>query len=309
MSIFGRLHWPTKSEIAFFIEDKTIMRQRFYLISYVVLIVSLLLPAYIGRQQEPMDIGDTKVGTENPVGDNNVSVKLLSAKYNPSKNIVEMNFKASGADEFQTFTGNELKFNGATGNGKAKMTTIPTLNNQWTVRFSNLEQKFGGIEVMAISTAPSDPTQSNGDNQKPTFSATQKHLKHDAKLSFSSPRKVALLAVSDEITHQEQSLAKKKQQLKKTKKSIDFKQKQIDTIQATTDIMTQSEKDKAADTVGNLKEEIASSQDFVHEYEADIKSKQTNLEQLRHKEELITSGDYEQSSAIKTVTVGPKKSD
>ncbi|WP_419153716.1 hypothetical protein [Weissella viridescens] len=308
-----KFHLPTAAQIEFFIEDKTIARQRFYLLAYGILMACLLFGAWTGRRTEPIDVSDTKIGTSQPVGDGNTQVKLTDSRYNPAKNLLEMDFQATGTSNSSnsfTFTGKELKFDGHTNHGSAKLESIPTVDNHWTVVISNLDKNFGSVEVRAMSNMPNvgELVTDGGEseNSKPTFAATQKHIKHDRHLTLYAPDQLALKTVDQQISNAQKSVQKNTEKLKQTEAAIDFKNQQIDDLKENIKQMTSNEADNASDTIGDLREQITTEQDNVTQLKSDIKAKQKNIEQLEDKKQAIQSGSYRVSDETRSTTIKPK---
>ncbi|WP_419154763.1 hypothetical protein [Weissella minor] len=311
MNIRNKL--PTGSQIAFYVEDQTVIRQRIYVGLVVISLLILLVGAWVGRRTEPVNIDNTKIGTAYPVGDGSTQLKLTNSHYNPSKKLLEIDFKAidstNGASPF-TFTGSEIQFKGKTSRGKAKMETIPTLDNQWTIVISDLDKKFGAVEIEAISKIPKsegEVTGSDDEDRRPTFGTTQKHVKEDGSMTYSEPTEVALAVVDNQIRSDEKSIKAKNNKLDKTQQGINFENQQIDDLKKNLDHMTTNEADNAADTIGDLRDKISANNELIDQVKKEVSDKEKEVQQLHQKKSDIESGSFDVPEATKTQMIKPKK--
>ncbi len=304
---------PTGSQIAFYVEYQTIIRQRIYVGLVVTSLLILLTGAWFGRRTEPINIANTKIGTAYPVGDGTTQLKLTSSRYNPSKNLLEMDFKATdstnGASSF-TFTGSEIKFKGATSHGNARMETIPTINNQWTIVVSDLDKKFGAVEIETISMMPKNEDSATGsadEDRRPTFGTTQKHVKKDHKMSYSEPAALALSVVDHQIENSKKSIKGKEEKIEETQKAIDFENQQIDDLKKNLEHMTTNEADDAADTIGDLRDKITTNNELIEQTKNHLSNKEKEVKQLQQKKSDIESGTFDVPASTKSQTIKPKK--
>ncbi|MDR3241738.1 MAG: hypothetical protein LBT37_06160 [Lactobacillaceae bacterium] len=293
---------PSSAEIAFWMEDGTIWRQRAYVIIYVLLMVSLLVGAMIGRREEPVNISDTKLQTYQAVGDGTVNVALVSKSYNPSKHMMQLEFSAQSSNGLTTLTGNEVSFTGNVVRGNAEISVIPTINNHWTILVTGLQKDFGALEIKTKSNIPVKPslTSTQVTNAKPEFAITQKHVRVDNKLVKQSIKSVALTAVKTEIVKQENSIKNLKKKISDGKKLITFDQNQIQKLQQNADTLTNSEANNAADTIRNLNQEIAATNGTIDTSNSKIASKIKTISQLTDKQTAIKNGSFDFPAKIET---------
>jgi len=293
---------PSSAEIEFWMQDGTIWRQRAYVIVYLSLMTILLVGAFIGRREEPVNITDSKLKTYQSVGDGTVNVALISKAYNPSKHMMQLEFSAQGSNGLSTLTGNEVSFSGNVVRGNAAISVIPTINNHWTILVTGLQKDFGALEINAKSNIPVKPSLTNtqNTNSKPKFSITQKHVRVDKKLVKQSIKSVALTAVKNEITKQEKSIKNLKKKISDGKKLIEFDNNQIQKLQQNADTLTNSEANDAADTIQNLNQEIAATNGTIDSSTTKIASKTKTISQLTDKQTAIKNGTFDFPAKIET---------
>jgi hypothetical protein len=304
---------PSRAAIEFFIEDGTIYRQRAYIIGFVIIISGLLFHAATGRQEEPLNVTEAKLNTYQSVGDGTVSLALTSKVYDPQKDMIELEFKATSANGLTTLTGNEVDFTGSVAHGNAELNVIPTINNHWTILVTKLDQKFGALQIKAKSNIPTKPSITNQkvENNKPKFAMIQTHLKTDNHLKNKSVKVVALDAVSDEIDKQELGINSLKDKIKDGNKLIDFDQNQINKLQQNSDTLTNSEAKNAADTITNLNQEIDTTNQTIEVSNNKINSKTKTIARLKKKKVAIKNGSFDfpakqQTGVLKTIKKAKK---
>lgn len=297
-----------KGQAAFLLDEYKVERQRVLVGAYLLLISILLIGAFIGRQDEPMNVKDTKLNETQQVGFNSMMVKMTDKTYNEKQNFVEMTFEATGSKDKQILTGDELKITGKTIRGTADLVVIPTINNQWTIIISNLDEKFGAIELTVESLIPNKPGQpvDKTQNKIAVFKATQKHMPKSDSTEQMTPKTVALSAVQKGIKNIDSEISELKKKNDDSEKLIAYNKEQIKKLQSNTKTMTTIEAQNTADTVVDLQNEIASTQDYIKSTKEDIKSKSAEKDKMLKKEVAIKNDNFKFSEVSKTQKMEPK---
>lgn len=300
-----------KGQLEFWLDEYKATRQRWAAVLYVLIISVLLINAFIGRQDEPMNIRDTKLNENQAVGLDGMQVKMTSKNYNEKQNIIEATLEATGSTDKEILTGDEIKITGNTIRGNAKLVVIPTINNQWTVVISDLDPKFGAVQLEVSSQIPAKPGQLNDqkDDKIALFSATQKHFdktNHDEELT---PKSAALKALEKGKKDIEKQLTEFEKQIEESKKLIEYDKEKIKKLQENTKTLTKAEANNTAETIQSLRSEITSTEDFIELTKHDIEVKQDELKKLNDKKLAIESEDFKFSDSTDVQTIEPKKLD
>lgn len=293
----------------FFLEEYTPLRQRIYVGLTILFVASLSIFAFNARQTDPLNMKNTELNTEQPIGRDSMQVKMTKAVYSPKNHTAQFVFKGDGTGNDSALTGNEFKFLGKVVSGKGNLTVIPTINNQWVVLVSNLDTNFGGIQIVAESNIPEKPNinSSNIENQKPVFSTSQKDLKKVINLNASSPKTITLNAVVEEEKSNENSISKTKNKINDTKKLIEYDKSQIYKLQENTDSLTSDEVKKRSNTIENLRNEISTSETSLTELKNKLSHLKDNTKQLKDKKIAIEKGDFKLPKVQETSKVELKK--
>ena len=105
-----------------------------------------------------------------------MSIKVDKVQYNPTKRIMSLQLAGGNSDSLM-FTGTEIKVSGNLVDGNARITTIPTTNNHWTVLVTDMPTQWGAVQLKIKPNMPIDPTAASdaSTDTSAAFNVTQTH--------------------------------------------------------------------------------------------------------------------------------------
>lgn len=303
------LHVPTWPEIKFWMEDGKVIRQRFLVGAYGLLMMILLIGAFVAARTAPVNIKPTKVGTTGSIGRNSASIKFDSARYNPKNNLIQINI--SGSDTSGVIlSGKDISVSGESINGNEKVTMVPTTNNHWTLIVNNLDEHWGGFKLKIKSEIPQAPNTVNNSEQAQTFgiNINQSNIKNDSSLKKTSYKEVMLNALAKENDRYERLIKNDNSDINKLQDVIDFDNQKIDEFGNQQGVVTSSDKRKQADSIQKMRDEIATTQTQINEKNNKLKSHKKYLTQVKQKQTDETNNkDSDNQNIIRNIALKKMK--
>jgi hypothetical protein len=300
---------PSKAERAFWWEDTHVIRQRVYVGIYVVFVGFLLIGAWIGNRTAPVTVKDTAIGTTQSLGGmNSIMVRLDKAVYDSKHKTMLVNITGSNSNDV-VMTGAEIKVAGDLVSGSARVATVPTTNNSWTILVRDMPETWGAVEVKIIPNAPTDPTQKalSGTSSTAKFNMTQNGVKKVSNLTNLSGTKIAADAVQTQINKLQKSIKKTQDDVKKTQAVIKYDENQAQKLQTNFDSLTYDEKADVNDSVAKVNQDIDTQKAAIDSLNKKIANKQKKLSQLEDKLASVKSGEFKLPDDTETGILKQKK--